>query len=88
MLGLDEVVAFTDPGHAASLAVMRQLGMRPDPARDFEHPEMPLGHPLRPQVVWADRPAGMGESPPRVMTLDGGRELASVALRRGLPGQT
>jgi ribosomal-protein-alanine N-acetyltransferase len=52
-LGLGEIVAFTDPGHARSLGVMRRVGMRPDPARDFEHPEMPTGHPLRPQVVWA-----------------------------------
>ena len=65
-LGLAEIVAFTDPGHARSQAVMRRLGMRPDPARDFEHPEMPEGHPLRPQVLWAidhaawerSRPAG------------------------------
>jgi ribosomal-protein-alanine N-acetyltransferase len=52
-LGLEEIVAFTDPDHAGSLAVMRKIGMQPDPARDFEHPEMPVGHPLRPQVVWA-----------------------------------
>ena len=52
-LGLEEIVAFTDPGNARSLAVMRRLGMRRDPARDFEHPAMPDGHPLRPQVLWA-----------------------------------
>ena len=54
-LGLDEIVAFTDPGNTRSLAVMRKLGMRPDPARDFEHPAVPVGHPLRPQVLWAIR---------------------------------
>ena len=32
---------------------MRRLGMRPDPARDFEHPDLPEGHPLRPHVVFA-----------------------------------
>ena len=36
-----------------SLAVMRRIGMRRDPARDFEHPAMPAGHPLRPHVVFA-----------------------------------
>jgi ribosomal-protein-alanine N-acetyltransferase len=52
-LGLAEIVAFTDPNHARSLAVMRRIGMEPDPARDFEHPDMPEGHPLRPHVVYA-----------------------------------
>jgi RimJ/RimL family protein N-acetyltransferase len=46
-LGLHEVVAFTDPGNHRSLAVMRRLGMRRDPARDFDHPSMPAGHALR-----------------------------------------
>ena len=54
VLGLDEVVAFTDTGHARSLAVMRRLGMRHDPGRDFEHPAMPEGHPLRPHVPLRD----------------------------------
>ena len=53
VLGLAEIVAFTDPNHARSLAVMRRAGMRADPGRDFDHPEMPEGHPLRPQVVYA-----------------------------------
>jgi RimJ/RimL family protein N-acetyltransferase len=81
-LGLEEIVAFTDPGHGASLAVMRKIGMRPDPARDFEHPEMPAGHPLRPQVLWA---VGRAEWA-RTMPLDGGPESASVAARSGKPG--
>ena len=62
-LGLPEIVAFTDPGNARSLAVMRKIGMMPDPARDFEHPEMPVGHPLRPQVVWTIRRSAW-ENPP------------------------
>jgi ribosomal-protein-alanine N-acetyltransferase len=40
-LGLAEIVAFTEPANARSLAVMRRLGMRRDPARDFSHPEFP-----------------------------------------------
>jgi RimJ/RimL family protein N-acetyltransferase len=52
-LGLAEIVAFTDPNHARSLAVMRRIGMRPDPGRDFDHPEMPEGHPLRRHVLYA-----------------------------------
>ena len=37
-LGLAEIVAFTDPNHARSLAVMRRIGMRPDPARRLRAP--------------------------------------------------
>jgi RimJ/RimL family protein N-acetyltransferase len=61
-LGLDEVVSFTVPANTRSQAVMRRLGMVPDPARDFEHPSLPVGHPLRPHRVYAllraDRRAG------------------------------
>ncbi len=53
VLGLEEILAFTDRDNARSLAVMRRMGMRPDPARDFAHPEMPEGHKLSPQVVYA-----------------------------------
>jgi len=62
VLGLPEIVAFTDPGHAASQAVMRKVGMRPDPSRDFQHPDMPVGHPLRPQVLWTIRRAAWEEA--------------------------
>lgn len=52
-LGLPEIVAFAVPGNLASLAVMRRIGMHPDPARDFEHPALPEGHPLRFHVLHA-----------------------------------
>ena len=29
--------------------------MRRDPRRDFEHPSLPEGHPLRPHVVFSIR---------------------------------
>jgi hypothetical protein len=31
---------------------MERLGMRRDPAEDFDHPELPEGHPLRPHVLY------------------------------------
>ncbi len=37
-LALDEIVAFAVTGNARSRAVMRRLGMRHDPAGDFDHP--------------------------------------------------
>jgi RimJ/RimL family protein N-acetyltransferase len=52
---LREVVSFAVPENRASLAVMERLGMTRDPARDFLHPNLPEGHPLRPHVVWAIR---------------------------------
>lgn len=54
-LELDEIVAFTAETNLRSRAVMERLGMTRDPARDFEHPKMPSGHPLRPHVVYAAR---------------------------------
>ena len=51
-LGLDEVVAFTVPGNVRSWGVMERLGMRRNPADDFEHPGLPPGHPLRPHWLY------------------------------------
>jgi RimJ/RimL family protein N-acetyltransferase len=52
-LGLGEIVAIAVPANLPSHAVMRRLGMRRDPARSFEHPHIPEGHPLRPHVLFA-----------------------------------
>ena len=51
-LGLDEIVAFTFVGNEPSRRVMQRLGMTRDPADDFEHPGIALGHPLRPHVLY------------------------------------
>ncbi len=70
-LGLDEIVSFTVPANARSRAVMDRLGMTHDPQDDFDHPRLPVGHPLRRHVLyrlaraaWAvrtsARPAGPG----------------------------
>jgi ribosomal-protein-alanine N-acetyltransferase len=56
-LGLTEVVSFTSAGNARSRAVMARLGMRYDPVDDFDHPNLPPGHPLRSHVLYrAARP--------------------------------
>ena len=52
VLELDEVVSFTTAGNARSRAVMTRLGMRYDPADDFDHPRLPPGHPLRRHVLY------------------------------------
>jgi ribosomal-protein-alanine N-acetyltransferase len=51
-LGLTEVVSFTTTGNARSRAVMARLGMRYDPADDFDHPGLPDGHPQRRHVLY------------------------------------
>ena len=43
------------PANLASQAVMRRLGMARDPARDFDHPALPAGSPLRRHLVFALR---------------------------------
>lgn len=54
-LGLDEVVAMTVPANHRSLRVMEKLGMRRDPADDFDHPCLPQGHPLQRHVLYRAR---------------------------------
>lgn len=51
-LALPEVVAFTVPHNTASRRVMQAIGMHRDAAGDFEHPSLPVGHPLRPHVLY------------------------------------
>ncbi len=54
-LGLDEVVSFTVPHNVRSRAVMTRLGMTHDAGDDFDHPKLPVGHPLRRQVLYRAR---------------------------------
>lgn len=44
-LGLDEIVSFAVHDNHRSTAVMKRLGMRADPASDFDHPAVPDSHP-------------------------------------------
>jgi RimJ/RimL family protein N-acetyltransferase len=62
-LALPEVVSFTAVTNHRSRAVMERLGMRHDPAEDFDYPGMPDDHPLQRHVLYrlgADSYAGMG----------------------------
>ena len=51
-LALPEVVSFTSATNHRSRAVMERLGMRRDPADDFDHPAIAEGHPLRKHVLY------------------------------------
>jgi RimJ/RimL family protein N-acetyltransferase len=50
--GLDEILSFTVPANAKSRRVMEKIGMRRDPADDFDHPALPAGHPLERHVLY------------------------------------
>ena len=54
---LPEIVSFTASGNTPSRAVMRRLGMRHDPAEDFDHPALAPGHRLRRHVLYRLRRA-------------------------------
>jgi RimJ/RimL family protein N-acetyltransferase len=51
-LGLNEVVSFTVPANRRSRRVMEAIGMRHDPAGDFDHPGIRPDHPLRRHVLY------------------------------------
>lgn len=52
--GLAEIVSFAVENNARSTAVMKRIGLRHDPARDFEHPRVPDTAPhLKHHVVYA-----------------------------------
>jgi RimJ/RimL family protein N-acetyltransferase len=51
-LGRNEIVSFTVPANRRSRRVMEKIGMSCNPADDFEHPRVPVGHALRPHVLY------------------------------------
>jgi ribosomal-protein-alanine N-acetyltransferase len=51
-LHLPEIVSFTTPANVRSIRVMEKLGMTRNPADDFDHPNLPIGHPLCRHVLY------------------------------------
>jgi RimJ/RimL family protein N-acetyltransferase len=51
-LGLDSLVSMTVPANLPSRRIMEKLGMTHNPAADFDHPNLPAGHPLRRHVLY------------------------------------
>jgi RimJ/RimL family protein N-acetyltransferase len=51
-VGLESVVSFTVPANMRSRRVMERIGMTHDPREDFDHPQLPVGHPLRRHVLY------------------------------------
>jgi RimJ/RimL family protein N-acetyltransferase len=56
-VGLQEIVSFTTALNLPSRRVMERIGMRRDPADDFDHPALPEGHALRRHVLYRMAPA-------------------------------
>lgn len=61
-LALSEIVSFTSATNLRSRAVTERLGMRRDPAEDFDYPELPENHPLRRHVLYRLSARAMGET--------------------------
>jgi len=51
-LQLPALVSFTVPANTRSRRVMQKLGMTHDPGEDFDHPQLPVAHPLRHHVLY------------------------------------
>lgn len=51
-LAVAEIVAYAVSGNAASRRVMERIGMRRDPADDFDHPRLAPADPLRRHVLY------------------------------------
>ena len=60
-LALKSIVAFTAEANARSRAVMERLGFARAAERDFDHPSLAEGHPLRRHVVYRLQRARVGE---------------------------
>ncbi|HLH00743.1 MAG TPA: GNAT family N-acetyltransferase [Bryobacteraceae bacterium] len=52
VVGLDELVSMTVPANVRSRRVMEKLGMTRKPSDDFDHPNLPEGHPLRRHLLY------------------------------------
>jgi ribosomal-protein-alanine N-acetyltransferase len=50
--GLQQIVSFTTVENVRSQRVMQKIGMTRDPADDFDHPSLPVGHSMRPHVLY------------------------------------
>lgn len=51
-LALDSLVSFTVPDNIRSRRVMEKIGMTHNPGDDFDHPNLPEGHPLRRHMLY------------------------------------
>lgn len=55
ILGMSEIVSFTAHANQRSRRVMERLGMHHRPDEDFDHPALPMRHPLRRHALYRVR---------------------------------
>jgi RimJ/RimL family protein N-acetyltransferase len=55
---IEDLVSFTTSCNLRSRRVMEKLGMGWNPKEDFDHPNLPAGHPLRRHVLYRLRRPG------------------------------
>ncbi|WP_080427597.1 GNAT family N-acetyltransferase [Burkholderia ubonensis] len=54
-IGLADIFAWTTDANLRSQRLMQRIGMQRQPMRDFDHPALAGGHPLRRHVVYVAR---------------------------------
>jgi RimJ/RimL family protein N-acetyltransferase len=64
-LAINEIVSFTTVDNRRSRRVMEKLGMTRNPNDDFDHPNVPAGHPLRRHVLYRIARLETGRARPR-----------------------
>lgn len=52
LLKLDEVVSITVPGNKRSIRVMEKIGLHRRQEDDFDHPILPIEHPLKKRILY------------------------------------
>lgn len=52
-LAIAKIIAYATTANTASVNVMKRIGMSCDAARDFDHPRVAKGYPLRPRMVYS-----------------------------------
>jgi RimJ/RimL family protein N-acetyltransferase len=52
VVGLDALLSWTTVANMPSRRVMERIGMTHDSRDDFDHPNLPVGHPLRRHVLY------------------------------------
>jgi len=82
--GLGEIVSFTVLANRRSWRVMEKLGMRRDPADDFDHPRVPEGHALRRHVLYRLRRAEWKAARQAAIRFVDGSEPDRIELVRAL----
>lgn len=69
-LELEDLVSFTVPANVRSTRVMEKIGMTHNPPDDFDHPDLPEGHPLRRHVLYRLRRSDWEHLTPQIKNHD------------------